>query len=281
MKRTLGTLGLALAVFCLGLGTAQAEHADLMKAAQTFQQMVDEGQTADLMTKIDLYRVAGLSYQPSLVLPMEKILSCKNEEQIRTLAGMYTFDSNYALAMGNGVMALTTKQFVRDSLLPRLNVSRKLEIEPISQNLLKRLVENPNDPQIRTQVIAQATLNTKRIAELSADPEVMDLVVDTFFGSIIEGLYVACTLAKDAEMTPEMIDLFMEQLNRFESFDTFFHNFKDEQCLAFVEMADRDGLIHTVIDRLSETKGRLTGADIDMFLSLVEPVRAPLAKLCK
>ncbi|MBU1247743.1 MAG: hypothetical protein KKB70_03520, partial [Proteobacteria bacterium] len=164
---------------------------------------------------------------------------------------------------------------------PLLNVSRKLEIEPISQNLLKRLVENPNDPQIRTQVIAQATLNTKRIAELSADPEVMDLVVDTFFGSIIEGLYVACTLAKDAEMTPEMIDLFMEQLNRFESFDTFFHNFKDEQCLAFVEMADRDGLIHTVIDRLSETKGRLTGADIDMFLSLVEPVRAPLAKLCK
>lgn len=282
MKRLTLALVLGALVACLSFpAVAQAEHADIIRAAETFQKMVKEGRTENLMTRIELYSMAGLSYQSSLIVPLENTLRCKDEEQLRVMAGMYIFDMNYALAFGNVRAAVANQRFYKETLMPRLPVAEKVESTPANPNLVKKLLEDPNNPELRARVIAQATRNTMQTAEASTDEEVMDYVVDAFYGSLIEGLYVACTLAKTEEITPEIMDLFLGQLERFQLFDELFKTFKDDSSLEMIEFAERDGTLQTVRSILQESKGRLSQADIEKLLALVKPIRAEHAATCK
>lgn len=281
MKRL--TMLLALAALALGISAqpAAAEHADLMRAAQTLKQMVEKGRTETLMTEIDLFAFAGLSYQPGLTLPMEGALDCKSDEQVRMMSGMYQFDMNYALAFGRAKAALKTQKFYRSEVLPRLGIDGKVELNPVNGTLVKRLLEDPNNPEVRAKLINQTNKNMLRVAEQSSDEEVMEFVVDSFYGALVQGLYVACTLAKDAEMSPEMVELFMGQFERFQLFNELFQQFEDEAGKRLINFADREGMLHTVMDRIAATRGSLTPADIDAFLALVGPRRAPLLKTCQ
>lgn len=233
------------------------------------------------MTRVELFSLAGLSYQPSLTVPQQNVLQCKNEEQLRSMAGMYLFDSNYALVFGNSRVAIATQQYYKENILPKLGVSKKIEPTPANPMLTKKLLENPNNPGLRAQFIQQVTRNMMLTAEAAADPVVMDFIVDAFWGSLVEGLYVSCSLARTEEASQEMVDLFLGQLERFQLFNELIKQFEEDENLKMIEFAERNGLLQTVISRIEETKGRLSKADIEMLLAKVTPFRTALVSICK
>ena len=72
----------------------------LKQGADKLDALIGESECKALMQNVGLFKQAGLSYQPSLMVPVEGVIGCKDKEQLRILMGMYTFDANYALLFG-------------------------------------------------------------------------------------------------------------------------------------------------------------------------------------
>ena len=122
---------------CLAPGTAPAaDRAQVLKqGAEKLKALFGESEGKALMQNVDLFKQAGLSYQPSLVLPVEGLIGCKDKEQLRILLGMYAFDANYALLFGKKQEFGAANMLVVKSIPERLNMGGKLKFKTFTQEL--------------------------------------------------------------------------------------------------------------------------------------------------
>jgi len=67
--------------------------------------------------------------------------------------------------------------------------------------------------------------------QAAGDPEVMDVLIDVIYGTVIQGLYVSCELALNNESGDKMIALFNAQAQRVEKFDVLLNTFKDPELI--------------------------------------------------
>jgi hypothetical protein len=233
-----------------------------------------------MQQQVDLYKKAGLSYQPQLALPL--VVDCKDEEALRTLLGMYTFDANYAMAFGKAKESLETRKFIQEKLTPRLKERDKFTYDSPDPALVEKVLRDPNDAKSRRQMNEYVAAQFKKLAKAAEkDPEIMEVLVEGMYGTAIQGLYVASTLAMDMLVTPQIVTLFKEQSKRLKLFDKLIHNLKDETIRGILEQRERCAVVDTLVARLSAAKGKLTPQLIRDIQAIAAEARAKYAQPCK
>jgi len=263
-------------------GAVQAGEQDLQKAAGVFSDVYGQGNVVEMMNNVKLLKDAGLSYQKSLAIPLEEVIDCKDQEGLRVLYGMYAFDANYAMVFGKRKEFLETLEVINSQMQDRLDVRVKLQITHIKPELLKDLLEYPENVEKREAWFKNVQANMDAMFKQAAgDPEVMDVLIDVIYGTVIQGLYVSCELALNNEFGDKMIALFNAQAQRVEKFDVLLNTFKDPELIKMVKLVERDPLMDDIKDLIKSKKGRLNRQDVEKILAGVKSVRNSFAKKCR
>ena len=263
-------------------GAVQAGEQDLHKAARVLSDVYGQGNIAEMMKNVKLLKDAGLSYQKSLAIPLEEVIDCKDQEGLRVLYGMYAFDANYAMVFGKRKEFLETLEVINSQMQDRLDVRVKLQITHIKPELLKDLLEYPENVEKREAWFKNVQANMDAMFKQAAgDPEVMDVLIDVIYGTVIQGLYVSCELALNNESGDKMIALFNAQAQRVEKFDVLLNTFKDPELIKMVKLVERDPLMDDIKDLIKSKKGRLNRQDVEKILAGVKSVRNSFAKKCR
>jgi len=263
-------------------GAVQAGEQDLQKAARVLSDVYGQGNIAEMMKNVKLLKDAGLSYQKSLAIPLEEVIDCKDQEGLRVLYGMYAFDANYAMVFGKRKEFLETLEVINSQMQDRLDVRVKLQITHIKPELLKDLLEYPENVEKREAWFKNVQANMDAMFKQAAgDPEVMDVLIDVIYGTVIQGLYVSCELALNNESGDKMIALFNAQAQRVEKFDVLLNTFKDPELIKMVKLVERDPLMDDIKDLIKSKKGRLNRQDVEKILAGVKSVRNSFAKKCR
>lgn len=276
-----------IAVFALLLATmpllAAKPNPNLEKAAKTFLEVMGGEEGFALMKDVAILKKAGLSYQPELVVPVAGVIDCKSKEQLRMLMGMYTFDANYAGVFGNKKQFLASRKVMYEGIVEKLDMPALRKIRALTPARLKKVAENPDQPANREALLANWRDQIDKQVKMAAkDPELMDVYVDGWYGAAVECLYLSCKLASASGMGDAMIALFNYNSKKLSKIEKMLEAFAgDKELAALVEHGERKQLIDPVLKILKDKKGKLSKEDVTKILALVEPVRAPLVKLCK
>ncbi|MFO7728980.1 MAG: hypothetical protein R6X11_11695 [Desulfonatronovibrio sp.] len=232
-------------------------QSDLSYVSSQIISRVDEGDITQMMQQLDLYRHAGLSYQPGLTVPLS--VKDKNNDELAVLLGMLTFDANYAMVFGRMGESIDNRMFIRTTLLPRLKQSDKVDFTPPRQDLLEKLMRNPQDEQARKMIHEHVAAQIRRNAELAEnDPEIMQGLVYSYYGAMIQGLYVATSMAMNLPLTPEIQELFEYQLVRLQYLDELIHNLENSEIREILGQEKICSIIDPIIERLQSSRGEIT-----------------------
>lgn len=255
----------------------------LEKAAKTFLDVMGGDEGFALMKNVTILKKAGLSYQPELVVPTAGVIDCKSKEQLRVLMGMYTFDANYAGVFGNKKQFLASRKVMYEDIVEKLDLPALRKIRALTPARLKKVAEDPSQPANREALLANWREQIdKQIKMAAKDPELMDVYVDAWYGAAVECLYLSCKLALATGVGDAMIALFNYNATKLSKIDQVLEAFADDKELAaMVEHGERKQLIDPIVKILKDKKGKLTKEDVGKILALIEPVRAPLVKICK
>ena len=271
-------------VMAWGLGPALAadQARTLQRGAQRLQELVGGGEGDNLQNGVAEFKKAGLSYQPSLAIPTEGLVRCKSPEQLRLLYGAYAFDANYALLFGKKHEFGIINHVMQREMLDALKLRGKVSLTTLDKRQLQRIADDPGGPASREIMIRNVTTNVEQwIKAAQGDPEIMTLLVDGLYGSVIQGLYVACRLAQAAGPGDQLVALFNEQARRVDKANLALDAFAgDQQWAEAVKVGPRQAVLKPIVELLQTKKGRLSDADVRQVLALVEPERAPLVKRC-
>ena len=272
-------------VLCLTARTVCAEDkAQVLKqASEKFEAVVNESAIRETMEKVGLFKKAGLSYQPSLVVPVEGVVGCKDDEQLRMLMGMYTFDANYALVFGRKQAFAAANELLND-IPDRLNLRGKLKFKTFTPDELKKVLDNPDDPANRDLYAKYVSTNIHDMIEASkSDPEMLPPYLDLSYGAIIESLYVACKLALAAGTNDQrLVTLFNEQAARVDKVRQALEAYAANPELdALVKRSQREAVLKPVAEILKTNRGNLTEPDVVTILSWIEPERTKVVGKCK
>jgi len=272
------------AVLCLAAGTAlAADKAEaLQQASEKLESVANESQLREMADKVGLFKDAGLSYQPSLVVPVEGVVGCKDNEQLRILMGMYTFDANYALLFGKKQAFAAAYEQI-NGIPGRLNLRGRLKFKIFTPDELKQVLDNPDDPANHVRYIKYTAANYHDMVEASnSDREILALLLDAGYGAAIEGLFVSSKLALAAGTGPKLVALFNEQAARLDRVYQAMEAYAgDPELLALTKRSQHEPLLKSAIEILKTKKGNLAEADVVKILSLIEPVRSEVVSKCE
>ena len=272
------------AVLSLTAGTVlAADKAQVLKQqSEKLEAVANESQIREMADKVGLFKKAGLSYQPSLVVPVEGVVGCKDNEELRILMGMYTFDANYALLFGKKQQFAAANE-LRNDMLDRLNLRGKFKMKTFTPEELKKVLDNPDDPANRDLYVKYVSANFHDMLEGSkSDQEILQLFLDFSYGGVVQSLYVACKLALAAGTGPKLVALFNEQAARLDMLHQALEAYAGNPELdALTERSQRERVLRPVSEILKTKKGNLAEADVMKILSLIEPVRSKVVGICK
>ncbi len=260
-----------------------AEKAQVLKqAADKLEAVASESNLRELGDKLGEFKKAGLSYQPSLVVPVEGVISCKNDEQLRILLGMYSFDSHYALLFGRKE-EFAAAIGLRNDIPARLNLKGKLKIRAFTPDELKRILDNPDNPANRDLYIKYAAATVHDMLEATkSDESMLPVFLDVAYGGVVESLYVASKLALAAGTGPKLVGVFNEEASRLDSAHQALAAYAgDPELDAIAKRSQRERVLMPIAETLKVKKGNLTEADVTKILSLIEPERSKVAGKCK
>jgi hypothetical protein len=238
-------------------------------------------ETADKV-EVELFKKAGLSYQPSLVVPVEGIVSCKDNEQLRILSGMYAFDANYALLFGKK-QEFGAANGMRAEIPDRLNLRGKLKFKTFTPDELKKVLDNPDDPSNRDLYVKYAAANLHDMLEASkSDREALVLFLDSSYGAALQCLYVSCKLALAAGTGEKLVAFFNALAARLDKLDQALAVYVGNPGLAAItKCSQREALLKPVAHLLHARKGNLAEPQVTMILSWVEPERSKVVGKCE
>ena len=249
-------------VFAITLLVSPTVHSaeyqsDLSYISNQIISRVDDGDITEMMQQLDLYRQAGLSYQSRLTVPMS--VRDKDNDELAVMLGMFTFDANYAMVFGRMAESIDIRMFIRNTLLPRMKQGSRVDFTPARQDLMERLMRNPQDEQARKMLNEHVASQIKRNAELAEnDVEIMQMLVQGYYGAMVQGLYVATSMSMNLPVTSEIKGLFEYQLVRLQYLDELIHNLENSEIREILGQEKICSIIDPIIDRLLVARGELT-----------------------
>jgi hypothetical protein len=270
------------ALLCMAGWTVVAGDANgLEEQSEKLAAVLNEGQIRQIGDNVGMFKKAGLSYQSSLVVPVEGVVACKDKKQLRILLGMYTFDANYALLFGKKQEFAATEGLRRD-IPDRLNLRGKVKFTTFTPDELKKVLDNPDDPGNRDIYVKNASANIHDMVEASkSDREIADLFLDFSYGAVLQSLYVSSRLALGAGPGEQLVAIFNEQAARLDKFEEILAAYAENPDLETrADRSQRERVLQPVAEVLKTKKGNLAEADVVKILSLVEPERSKLVGKC-
>jgi hypothetical protein len=256
MKHSLLVLTL-VCLFAAPVAHGAEKQEELRAIANLVTERINSGNMTGMMQQLELYKEAGLSYQPALILPL--VVDERSDEELNILLGMLTFDANYALVFGKLQESMETRAFIHDELLPRMQAYDKMDIAQPDQAIVESLLRDPYDAEARRQLNEHVTTQIRRNVEAAAnDQELMIVFVESFYGAVIQGLFVASTLALDMPANPQLVALFNEQLTRLEFFDELVHNLQHSELRSVFGQEERCAIVDPLIAQLVAAQGALS-----------------------
>lgn len=249
-------------VFAITLLVSPIAHcaeyqSDLSYVSNQIISRVDDGDITEMMQQLDLYRQAGLSYQSGLTVPMS--VRDKDNDELAVLMGMFTFDANYAMVFGRMEESIDVRMFMRNTVLPRMKQGSRVDVTPARQDLMERLMRNPQDEQARKMLNQHVASQIKRNAELAEnDVEIMQMLVHGYYGAMVQGLYVATSMSMNLPISSEIKELFEYQLVRLQYLDELIHNLEHSEIQEVLGQEKICSVIDPIIERLQVARGKLT-----------------------
>lgn len=224
---------------------------------------------------------AGLSYQESLTLPVKGSYACKNEMQLRVLVGMHGFDVNYALVFGRKKEFVNGMKFLNAEVLGRLKKSDYANPNVAAADETKKLLVDITDPRNLEKFKAywskQMDANMKKAA---GNPELMEALLDNWYGSLIESSFVLCSLALHSPGGDKLYALFIDYLLRVDALDLRMQEFYNSDYGRALEQADRKNVFAPIRELIQKKHGLLDRKDIHFILSAMKKIRAEYVKPC-
>jgi hypothetical protein len=255
----------------------------LEKAAKEALKLLGGKEGLTMMKNVALLKKAGLSYQPSLTVPLDGVIDCKSKENLRVLLGMYLFDTNYAAVFGKKKEMLDIRAMVAKKIPDKLEVPGLSKAKQLPADKLKKISQQPDKKANREALLKNWMAEIDTMFKAAAkDPKLMDVLMDATYGLTIEGVYVSCKLAQSAGPGDTMLALFNYNIARLTSLAKALDAFAaDKELAAMVELGQRQKVIGPVLKIYNGKRAKLDQGDVAKILAIVEPVRSPLVKKCQ
>lgn len=269
------------------LTVAAAAHAadpveTLRKASAVFKQQYGSGQYAESLKQINTIKDSGLSYQNHLAIPMKGSLACKTKEQLRVLIGMISFDLHYAMIFGKKKEYFDTLQYINTEIMPRLKELDQLNVAAIVKDSSKIIADDFTKPENLQKYRENYQQQFDQLAEkVASSPDTMVLLVDGWYGAVLESLHVACTLSLNEKWGNSLSKLFGEQFQRLGKVDKVLSLLKYTKYENLVHQPERSKSLASIRELYEKKKGQLDRKDISMILEQVKAARAEYIKPCR
>jgi len=285
MSRRIFSLTFAVAIILLAAVPARTQEDKVAKINQYVDQFLAMiPKDYELMRKVQLIKDADLTYQNSLTVSVSDVLDCKNKGEMRLLLGMYIFDSNYAMLFDKRKELQESWEFGFHSAMEKLALQGEAGVAMFPAADLKTIIEDPTNPEHRLILIRDINSQVEAILKQAREkPEFLEVVVDEFYGTIIEGLYVICNLALNEDLSgTKMVALFnglQQSLGGYAKVEAIFAG--DEYFEGMIKKGERAKVLNPINTLLETSGGKLKVEDMKKILSIIEPVRSQVVRKCK
>ncbi len=237
----------------------------------------------EMTGKLEHIKNADLSFQKSLTVPVSDILDCKSKEELRQLLGIYIFDTNYAMLFDkmNEVMESWESGYLKT--MKKLALHGEFGVAMLPAKDLKGMLDDPSNANLRDVFVTNIRTQVTGILEVAREkPEFLEVVVDEYYGTIVEGLYVVCKLSLNEDLSGKnMIDLFNEleqSLGGFAKVEAIFVG--DKYFEDIFNKSEREEVLNPIQALLKTNNGKLKTKDVKKILSIIEPIRNQVIRKC-
>ena len=216
-------------------------------------------------SNIDL-KAAGASYQKSLTAKADDLSRYTKGEQQRMMAGVYTFDAEYA------ALFLQKKDMAK-FLDARNTLNEKIGVTiPLPSKMKKRVQNTDSIPDFDEWTDALVEAASTFLNNQMASKKDMDAMVDMIYGMIIEGAYIVTESIALADYPPEMLALMDQQHGQLIFMMKLLNIFRaDEEFSEMVDLDERIALLNTLSNFLMVSE--FTQHEVDSLRSFIGPER--------
>ena len=263
---------------------AKAEEDNSAKISQYVDQLLEiVPKDFELLRNINLIKDADLTYQQSLTAQVADLLDCKSKEELRLLLGLYLFDTNYAMIFNKRKEFQESWESGFQKTMEKLALYGEAGVAMLPAADLKEILENPTDLRLRNILIDDVKRQvTAILKQARKNPEFLEVVVDEFYGVILEGLYVVCKLSLNEDLNEkQMVALFNWLQQYLEGYARMVDVFSgDEYFEEMIKKSQREDVLNPIHDILKANKGKLSVENVKKVLSIIEPIRNPVVRKC-
>jgi hypothetical protein len=264
-------------------GTPPAFDAATVAKLKTAVKKIEKSFAVNQLESVcsQLYRMkdAGLSYDKSLTIPAEqRILVGKTNLQLERLMNMIVVDALYTMYFGK-----------RADAFIELGLALEEKLQRTPANIWKSLLNwngQPADDKAMTK--RQLEYYYRILKEFPNDPEAVRQLVTDFYNVSLEVLYLSAKSGLASGVTPEyraFLDATLPMLiiaeDIIDSVVEIAQSSNQPDLWRDFTILEDNKVIDSILKVVEKAKGSIKDSDLREMLSIIEKVRAPLAKLAK
>jgi hypothetical protein len=269
----------AIIVVCLSPCLAD-QALSLKNTAKIMREQYGGVNLEQMLSKRIAWKQAGLSYQESLMVPLQNVVDCKDVRGLWVLQGMYRADASYALTFGKMDRYVAIQDLLKGWTMKRAESLGRLKLWQPPPGMVRALVEDPDSEGKRKALLKD--LQKAVVADIDKaekDAQSMESLVQMIFGTVTQVTYIVCKLAVDAGA--ELAPVFNGHADELDKFAAVIDSFAVPDAVPVVDRRERSELIHFIRDLIRSRKGNLSKEDVRSILDKLEPLRDGYAKKCQ
>ncbi len=256
MKRLVVVVSLLLLVSGTGF------CADMQSYVEQAQKILSEKNVRSMLDVAKTLKEYGASFQPAMMLPPDLPDTIEQGKNIHLLIGAYQFDALYAASFGRRNQAAKAIKAMGD-LLNRTNMKSIVNTSALFPPELNWMLREPDKVNI-DEVIDAYAANAPKYKDIMADKTGFALVLDSLYGAIVEGLYIATSSAVLMGDHPSTNNLLAEFRSNITLLLDLYGVFEDDAVYAanvnssFLERSQRVGWLMSMANFLKKNQGKLS-----------------------
>ena len=256
MKRLVVVVSLLLLVSGTGF------CADMQSYVEQAQKILSEKNVRSMLDVAKTLKEYGASFQPAMMLPPDLPDTLEKGKNIHLLIGAYQFDALYAASFGRRNQAAKAIKAMGD-LLNRTNMKSIVNTSALFPPELNWMLREPDKVNI-DEVIDAYAANAPKYKDIMADKTGFALVLDSLYGAIVEGLYIATSSAVLMGDHPSTNNLLAEFRSNITLLLDLYGVFEDDAVYAanvnssFLERSQRVGWLMSMANFLKKNQGKLS-----------------------
>jgi hypothetical protein len=256
MKRLVVIVSLLLLVSGTGM------CADMQTYVDQAQKILSAKNVRSMMDVAKKLKEYGASFQPAMLLPPDLPDRVETGRNIHLLIGAYQFDALYAASFGRRNQAAKAIKAMGD-LLNRTNMKSIVNTSALFPPELNWMLREPDTVNI-DEVIDAYAANAPKYKDIMAEKTGFALVLDSLYGAVVEGLYIATSSALLMGDHPSTNNLLAEFRSNITLLLSLYGVFEDDAAYAanvdpsFLERSQRIGWLTSMASFLEKNQGNLS-----------------------